>query len=453
MKNLIKGTAVFFLLIVPDSLLFAQDVAITVTNSNIALVKEVRRMSLQKGVHNINLVDIPSAIRPASVLVESKNKAFDVLEQNYEYDLINVSKVLEKSLGQQIWVVHPELGNKSGKLLSAASNNLILLDDEGALQIIPRSEEQRIYLKDYSKQKKTFITRPTLVWKINSRQKGEQALQISYLTGGMDWQADYVGRLNDTDNKLTLACWVTIDNRSGKTFNKARLKLLAGDIQLVRPQRERRYGTTQVMEMAAKAPAFTEKEFFEYHLYTLQRKTDLKNNQSKQIQLFPETESSVKKIYRIDSNRGDKVRVLLSFKNSQKNNLGIPLPAGDIRLYKSDGDDLEFVGADKIDHTPKDEKLEVTLGSAFDIVAERSTIRSTKPTKRSRSQTIEYKIRNHKKEAVQVEVLQRLSAYQENKLLNSSHKVLEKKANYFKFKVAIKADGEATLRYEYITSW
>ena len=453
MKNLIKGTAVFFLLIVPDSLLFAQDVAITVTNSNIALVKEVRRMSLQKGVHNINLVDIPSAIRPASVLVESKNKAFDVLEQNYEYDLINVSKVLEKSLGQQIWVVHPELGNKSGKLLSAASNNLILLDDEGALQIIPRSEEQRIYLKDYSKQKKTFITRPTLVWKINSRQKGEQALQISYLTGGMDWHADYVGRLNDTDNKLTLACWVTIDNRSGKTFNKARLKLLAGDIQLVRPQRERRYGTTQVMEMAAKAPAFTEKEFFEYHLYTLQRKTDLKNNQSKQIQLFPETESSVKKIYRIDSNRGDKVRVLLSFKNSQKNNLGIPLPAGDIRLYKSDGDDLEFVGADKIDHTPKDEKLEVTLGSAFDIVAERSTIRSTKPTKRSRSQTIEYKIRNHKKEAVQVEVLQRLSAYQENKLLNSSHKVLEKKANYFKFKVAIKADGEATLRYEYITSW
>ena len=454
MRNLTKILIAFLLLSASGRLLFAQqDVAITVTNSNIALVKEARRMNLQKGVQQIHLVDIPSGIRPASVLVESRNRAFDVLEQNYEYDLINVGKVLEKSLDQQVQLIHPELGAQSGKLLSAASDNLMLLDDDGSLQIIPRSDKLKIYLKDYSKQKNNFITRPTLVWKVDSRKKGEQPLQISYLTGGLDWQADYVGRLNEKDTKLALACWVSVKNHSGKTFKNARLKLLAGDIQVVQRRRERRSAAMQPVAEFAKAPSFTEKSFFEYHLYTLQRKTDLKNNQNKQIQLFPETESPVKKIYRIDSKRDNKVRVMLSFKNSEENNLGLPLPAGDIRLYKSDGADLEFVGADKIEHTPRDEKLEISVGSAFDIVAERNIIKSSRPTKRSRSQTIEYKIRNHKKETVQVEVVQRLSSYQENKLLDYNHKLTEKKADYFKFKVTVKADGEATLHYEYLSSW
>jgi len=454
MKNFNRILTASLLVFIFNTALSAQEeTAITVTNSNIALIKEVRTMPFKKGIHTVNLVDIPSGIQASSVLIESKNSAFSVLEQNYEYDLINTGKILEKSIDQNIWIVHPDQGQISGKLLSSSSGSLMLLDDDGSLQIIPRNTEQKILLKDYASQKNNFITKPTLVWKVNSSKSGSQPVNLSYLTNGLNWKADYVGRVNEKDTELTLACWVTIKNHSGKSFTNSRLKLMAGEINIPRPKQKARYtGRQEVTSMNA-VRSFEEKSFFEYHLYTLQRTTDLKNNQDKQIQLFPETTSPVKKIYRIDSGRGDDVKVLFNIINSKKNNLGFALPAGQIRLYKSDDSDLEFLGGDNIEHTPKDEKFDITIGTAFDIIAERHVVKSTKPSKRSRTESIEYKIRNHKEEDVSVEVIQRISEYQENKLLSKNQDLIEQKAGYYKFKVPVKADGESVLTFEYLMSW
>lgn len=427
-------------------------VAITVTNSDLGLIKETRLLELEEGVQLFNLEDIPSQIDPTSVLIESKGNSFNVFEQNYEYDLIDVDKVLTKSIDQEITIIHPDQGTISGRLLSASSENIILLDHQDNLQIIPRNAEQKIYLKDYTKKKSTFITKPTLMWKIKSEKAGQFESQISYLSRGLDWEADYVGRLNENDTEIAIACWVTIHNRSGKSFQKARLKLMAGDLNVLQKRAKSAAIREEVM-LAMAEEAFEEKPFFEYHLYTLQRTTDLNNNQVKQIQLFPETKSPTTKTYRVDSYSETEVKVFVSIQNSKEQNLGFPLPAGTIRIYKSDGQDLEFVGENEIKHTAKDEKLDIEVGKAFDIVAERKIISTQRPTKRSQQQIIEYSIRNHKKENIEVEVVERLGSYQQNELISSNFKPLEKRADYFKFKVPVKSTEETILTFEYRTTW
>jgi hypothetical protein len=429
-----------------------EETAITVTNQNLGLVKESRKLDLKNGSQTINLMDIPSAIDATSLLIESPDNSFVVLEQNYEYDLMSVDKALNKALEQQIWIAHPAQGMVSGKLLAVSGENIMLLDDEGSLQIIPRNDEQKILLKDYSKQHTSFITRPTLVWKVDASKSGQRAAQISYLTGGLTWQADYVGRLNEDDSKLTLAGWVTVTNESGKAFLDARLKLLAGDINVVKEMRGRRREEGLKM-MAIAEQQFEEKEFFEYHLYSLQRKTDLANNQVKQIQLIPETTAGVKKVYQIDSHRGNDVSVIVTFKNTKDNGLGMALPAGKIRLYKADGADLEFIGEDRIDHTPKDETLNISVGKAFDIIAERNTTETQRPSRQSIQQKVEYVVRNHKDSDIEVEIIERLNTYQQTKLLSGNIQPKEKRADYFKFALPVKAQAEGVLKIEYMTSW
>jgi hypothetical protein len=288
---------------------------------------------------------------------------------------------------------------------------------------------------------------------MSGSKSGREKVSLSYLTHGLDWHADYVGRLNENDTELNLACWVTVENNSGKSYQRARLKLMAGDLNILQ-QKQPRIRREMMQVMAAEAaPAFEEKAFFEYHLYTLQRRTDIGNNQVKQIQLFPDVQADIKKSYRVSSDNPQKVEVLVSFENNKSNNLGIPLPAGNIRLYKSDGQELEFVGENRIKHTPKDEKLDITVGSAFDIVAERNQTGTKRPSDRSRQNSIEYKIRNHKDTIITVEIVERLNQYQETKILKSSIKVHEKKADYVSFLLPVKAGAENTLSFEYLTSW
>ena len=260
--------------------------------------------------------------------------------------------------------------------------------------------------------------------------------------------------LNVNDTQLKLASWVTVTNNSGRAYKKAKLKLMAGDMNIVRQQPRYRKKSAPLLTMAmADDNSFSEKSFFEYHLYSLQRKTDIGNNQIKQIQLFPETSAKIVKKYQIHSYQSDKTSVVVILDNSKKNNLGIPLPAGIIRLYKSDGDDLEFIGENTIKHTPKDEKIEIEIGKAFDIASERNVTSSKRPTKRSLSQEITYKIRNHKKLAIDVEVIEQINSYQQVKLLKSNIKLAEKSAEKLKFIVHIKADEEKELHFEYLTNW
>ncbi|MGD9899193.1 MAG: DUF4139 domain-containing protein [Calditrichaceae bacterium] len=453
MRNLISISLLLVLIIMLPVLSIAQDeVAITVTNSNLGLIREVRSVPMDKGLQTIYLEDIPTGINPGSVLIESANQSFSVLEQNYEYDLISVDKILDKSLNQEIRIIHPDQGVIDGKLLSATPSNMILIDGGGQMQIIPRNGEQKIFLKEYSKTKTNFITRPTLVWKVNSESKGDKKTLLSYLSSGLDWQADYVAKLNENDTEVMLASWVTINNTSGKAYKNARLKLMAGDINLVSDRRA--YPERSMVKMMARdADAFVEKEFFEYHLYSLQRLTDLEQNQIKQIQLFPETKSNVQKIYRVDSAGEISVSVFVILKNSKENNLGFALPAGTIRLYKADGNELEFVGENRIKHTPKDEKLEIEVGKAFDVVAERDVLETQRREKRSQTQKISYTLRNHKNTDIELEILERVNPYQEVELVSSNYKLFEKKANFLKFKIPVKAGEESSLTMEYISRW
>lgn len=449
MKNLFS---LFFILLFSSVLPAQDETAITVTNSNLGLVKEVRTLKIQKGIHLMNLQDIPSQIQPTSVLIESKGHRFSVLEQNYEYDLINVDKVLNKSLNQEILVSNPKEKLLKGKLLAASSDNLMLLNGDGNLQIVPRNDQQKIILEDYSKRAGDFIVRPTLVWKIKGEKNTRDQAQISYLTGGLNWNADYVGKLNEEDNKIVLAGWVTIRNNSGKSFKKARLKLMAGDIHRVRENIQPSYMLT-AKAMRKSESMFQEKSFFEYHLYSLQQPTDVLNNQVKQIQLFQEVKTTVKKTYRVDSQAGQGVNVIVSFKNTKQNNLGFALPAGKIRLYKADGKDVEFVGEDRINHTPQDETIDIRVGKAFDVVAERQVLKTERPRKRTMQQTVEFSLRNHKKKKIVVQVFERLNRYQQTKLLSANYKVAEKRADYFRFDVPLEANAEKKLTIEYVTKW
>ncbi len=431
-------------------LMAQSDLAITVTNQNLGLVHETRQINLKKGLNDYLLTDIPQQIDATSVLIESLKKSFSVLEQNYEYDLINVDKVLAKSIDQQIWVVDPALGKISGTLLASNASYLMLLDGQQQLQIIPRNDKQKVLLKNYARHKHQFITRPTLVWKVQAEKSGTHAVGLTYLTGGLDWYADYVGKLNADDSKLQLACWVTINNTSGKVYKNARLKLMAGDLNLVKKTRRRTVSFEDyLIAPTTRKQQFEEKAFFEYHLYTLQRKTTLLNNQVKQIQLFPETDVRVQKKFVVSSYQPDKVAVKIAFKNSKQNNLGIPFPAGMVRLYKEDQQDLEFIGEDQIKHTPKDEEILLNVGNAFDIVSERNVLKREKPSKQTEKLTVEYKIRNHKRQDVVVEVIEYLPSYREVELLSSSLKPIETRAKYFKFQLKVKANDESRLEMKY----
>ncbi len=449
MKNL---NSILFALFMVNVLVAGDDLAITVTNSNLALVREARNIELEKGTQGFNLVDIPTKIDPSSVLIESESNSFSVLEQNYEYDLVDVAKVLNKSINQNIQITHPELGEFTGRLISFSEDYLMLQNPGKELQIIPRSDHLKIILTDYGSGITPFITRPTLVWQVVAKKSGVHKTNISYLTNGLNWQADYVGRLSENEKELTLVSWVTVNNTSGKSYTDARLKLMAGDLNLVKKGRDRAYREDRMVQ-AQSTGSFSEKYFFEYHLYSLKHKTTLANNQIKQIQLFPETSIKVLKKYTVNSKKGNAVDVTVSFPNTKTNQLGFALPGGKVRLYKEDEKDLEFIGEDLIKHTPKDEELVITVGKAFDVISERNVLKTERPTKRSRRQVVEYVVRNHKDKNVEIVIEEQLNIYQQNKLITSSQPPVEKQAKYYRFHLPLKANDEGTLKIEYITSW
>ena len=440
---------IFFLTV---NFLFSQNTAITVSNNDIALVKEERQIKLNKGIQTIDLLDIPNQINAASVLVESIDNSFEVLEQNYEYDLVNSDKLLEKSIGSVIEIEHPQQGRITGKLLSAGNGNAIIEGSEGSLQIISLNSEQKITLKDITAENNPFILKPTLIWLVESEKEHQAQMNLSYLTNGVSWNADYVGLLNENDTEIVLSAWVTIRNSSGKEFRNAKLKLMAGDIKLVQDKPSFQMQRRAVESFVAKS-SFEEKSFFEYHLYTLDRKTDLANNQTKQIQLFGETSAKVKKLFRIDSNQPQDVSVLVTFSNSEKNNLGMPLPEGVVRIYKKDKDEREFIGENRIKHTPKNETIEIEVGNAFDIASERTVVDVKRPSKRSEIRTVEYSLKNHKKEKVVLEIVEQIPMYSEVDLLNTNAKLVEKKADRIITEITLQPSEEKTAKLEYSMRW
>jgi hypothetical protein len=458
-KDVVLGLVVFVFLLVgwiPGSVRSAESsVAVTIYNQDLGLVKDVRELEFQKGKSVIKFTDVAAQIDPTSVHfkpVEAGDKVA-ILEQNYQYDLVSSSKILEKYIDKEIELFTKGEGTAGqeksykGVLLSYSNENLTLKEPEGAIRIVRLNEVRDMYFPSLPE---GLITKPTLVWLLDSQVSGKRKAEVSYLTSGINWHAEYVAVVDQLDQNLELAGWVSIDNRSGATYEEAKVKLIAGEVHRVKEEIPLpRLGKGEVMEMAAGAPQFEEKPFFEYHLYTLLRPATIKDNEIKQVSLFPTTNVKVKKIFTYDGARDEKsVKVELEFKNSEADGLGMPLPKGKIRVYKADVDkSLEFVGEDLIDHTPKDEKVRVFLGNAFDIVGERKRTDFKQISKDVTEESYEIKLRNHKEEAVEVVVVEHLYFYTNWEITESNFKYEKKDAGTIEFKIPLAKDEEKIINY------
>lgn len=444
-------------------------IELTVYNQNVGLVKEVRTLDLEAGDNVVRFTDVAAMIEPTSVNVVSLTdpEGMAVLEQNYEYDLVNSSRLLQRYIDQEITVRTTEGTTISGTLLSGA-DDLILATDDG-VRVIKLGQVQEFSFPELPE---GLITRPTLVWLLRAAEAGEQDVRVTYLTQGITWQADYVALLNADDTALALNGWVTLDNHSGAAYRDARLKLVAGDINRVGPVVQ----DVLLMEKAAGRPAATpqveERAFFEYHLYEVQRPVTVQDRQTKQIEFASAPEVEAEKVfvyspspqffpwYGVISDPGygvqsdTKVQVRIEFVNAEESGLGLPLPRGTVRVYKEDVDGgAELVGEDLIDHTPRDEELSLYLGDAFDIVGERVQTKFRQIGERSIEESYEITIRNHKAEQVVVRVIEHLFRAQDAEITDSSAKPLMLDATTARWDLTVPADGEVTLTYTVLYRW
>ena len=451
-KNMALKLAVFVFLLMTWISVSVQpaesSVAVTIYNQDLGLVKDVRELEFQKGKSVIKFTDVAAQIDPTSVHFKPVDVADKVaiLEQNYQYDLVSSTKILQKYVDKEIEIFTKEDKPYKGQLLSYSKDNLTLKEPEGAIRIVRLEEVRDMYFPSLPE---GLITKPTLVWLLDSQVSGKRKAEVSYLTSGINWHAEYVAVVDQLDRNLELAGWVSIDNRSGATYKEAKVKLIAGEVHRVREERIPPRLAKGMVEMAAGVPQFEEKPFFEYHLYTLLRPSTIKDNEIKQVSLFPTSNVKVKKIFTYDGARDEKrVKVELEFKNSQSDGLGMPLPKGKIRVYKADVDkSLEFVGEDLIDHTPKDEKVRVFLGNAFDIVGERKRTDFRQISKDVTEESYEIKLRNHKEGAVEVVVVEHLHPYTNWEIIESNFKYEKKDANTIEFKISLERDEEKILNY------
>ena len=423
---------------------------LTIYNQNFGVVKEMREIDLDEGLNTVMIHDVSKLIDPTSVSIRDLTGYTQVLEQNYLYDLVSKQKIYERYIGKEITVTGKEGTSTTGILLSYSGDELII-QNAGGVHILKTEQVSLPKLPE------GLITKPTLKWLLETDESGAHDIQLSYMTSGLNWVADYVAIVNEDDSQVDLTCWVTITNMSGASYKNARLKLIAGDVHRVEEYRERKYA----MEEAEEAPSqFVEEAFFEYHLYTLQRKTDILDNQQKQVTLFEADNVSVKKEYVFDtgyyfySDYGGTfdIRVMLALENTEKNNMGMPLPKGKIRVYKKDSEgQLQFIGEDLIDHTPKDEKIRIYLGDAFDLVGEKKQTDYDKIGRRVVEVSYEVSLRNHKDEDVTIAVIQRI--WGDWEIMETSHDWEKEDAYTAVWYIDVPKDGEVTLTYRIRIRW
>jgi len=430
-------------------------VSVTVYNGDLGLVRDERRLDLTRGVFTLPFRDVAARIDPTSVAFQALRAAgrVDVLEQNYEYDLMTPDALLEKYVGETVTLYMPSEDGEiavRATLLSMQGGRVFQIGDSIAL-----NPPGRVVLPSL---KGDLRASPTLVWTLSSEVAGEQPVEVSYLTGGLDWKADYVATISEDDRTLNLGGWVTVVNQSGATYPNARLKLVAGDIHRAPQGRQEVYRAMADAAVAPNAEAFEERAFYEYHLYDLPRPTTIRHNQTKQIRLLEASGVPTERVYLLagapwyytqqyGGEQGLKVGVYQEFDNDRASRLGVPLPAGTVRLYKADRDGtLQLVGEDRIDHTPRDERVRVKVGEAFDLVADRrQTDFRVIASGHVYEEAFEVVIRNHKEQDVTVRVVEPLPGDWE--MLSHSHGYEKVDAFTVRFDVPVEAGGETTLRY------
>ncbi|MEX2529696.1 MAG: DUF4139 domain-containing protein [Gemmatimonadota bacterium] len=437
-------------------------VSITVYNQNFGLVRETRTLDLSSGRLLLEFGDVAAGIQPETVHIRPLNQTLlQVLEQNYQYDLLNPQKLLEKYVGRTVTVyrTNPVTGVEepvSAEVLSVNGGPILRIGDEITFNYPGRF--------GFPEVPENLIAKPTLLWQLNAP-GGEQQVEVTYLTNNLNWKSDYVMVLDEDDARASLTGWVTLTNQSGATYDGARLQLVAGDVQRVsggvRPEaRQAMMADAVAMESAG----FSEQGFFEYHLYTLGRPADVVNNEQKQVTLLEADAFGVEKklifhgathYYRGQYGQvtaDQKVGVFLDFENSEANGLGMPLPKGTVRVYKRDDSGAQqFIGEDLIDHTPRDETLRIKMGEAFDVVGDRRQLDYGVISSCVTESAWEVSLRNHKDEDVRVMLVEPVGGDWE--LISASHPSERMDAWTFSFEPEVPANGETTVRYRVRVRW
>ena len=443
----------------PASAAQAQEttVDLTVYNSNIGMVKEIRQFQLDTGVNQVAVTDVPSQIIPESVHFRSLDDPNAVvLEQNYEYDIVGSQKLLQKYVDQPIVVITQDGSKHEGTLLSGA-DNIIIQTEDGGVDVL-KSDQVRQF--SFPALPEGLITRPTLKWLVNASKSGNQKVEMAYLTNGISWQSNYVLALSQDSSKLDLDGWITLDNRSGAAYKDARLKLVAGEVHRTQsPRRDMVVYKEMAVPASAPVPEVEQREFAEYHLYEIPRPVTIKNNQTKQIQFLSTRDVPAEKIFVFDSWTGNlrptdsgamkgNISVKVRF-NTGEEGVNTQLPAGVVRLYQPDVDGSPlFIGEDRIGHTPKGEDVTLTVGEAFDLVGERLQTKHKRLGDNAWRESYKITLRNHKDEDVEIHVVEHLNRGVNWEITNASpENYIQLNSNTIEWVVNVPADGEAEVVY------
>jgi hypothetical protein len=444
------------------------ELAVTVYNSNIALVRDVRQLQLPTGTFRLKFMDIAATVNPATVhfrsLTEPEKVA--VIEQNYEYDLLEPAKLLNKYVGKEVTLVRSYMDNGTTKREEIKAT--LLANNNGPVWRIGNDIVTGVYGETYRfpEVPANLYDRPTLLMTLENSGSPKQKIEASYLASNLSWSSDYVLTVSRDDKAADLDGWVTIINNSGTAFHNAKLQLVAGDLNRLPAREQYRVADMAVPAPAAKAAGqFVQENFSEYHLYSLGRHTSVEDKETKQISLLEGSGIPVEKLFVVNGqnfyyhnaqNPGspikDPVMVFYKFKNEEKAGLGIPLPAGNLRVYQKDArGGLLFIGEDHIDHTPKDEFISVKIGNAFDVVSERKQTDYKSLGSHLWEMEFEITIRNHKDTPIVVQVNEPIGGDWE--MLSSSYKYTKTGAWAAQFDVPVKANGESVLSYRIRAKW
>jgi hypothetical protein len=443
------------------------DLAVTVYNSNIALVRDVREVALPSGVLDLRFLDIAAAVNPATVHFRSVSEPgrLGILEQNYQFDLLDPQRLLKKYIGRDVTLVRTREENGTtrheevkARLLAFNDAPVWRIGDEIVTGL--SADQYR-----FPEIPENLHERPTLVWKLDNAGGRQHKIETSYLTGNMGWTADYVLTVGRDDAKADLDGWVTVSNTSGTSYRNAALQLVAGDLnRVVENVGLARDMAKAAQEMAPAAP-FAREAFSEYHLYSLTRRTTLLENETKQIALLSGTGVPVKKLYVVNGQQfyyrnrqqpgspiKDAVQVFYELRNDAASSLGMPMPAGTVRVYQADSKGgLQFAGEDRIDHTPKDETIALHIGSAFDIVAERKQTDFEKVAEGVYEMAFSITLRNHKAVPISVQVNEPIAG--DWRVISATHAATKTDAWAARFTVPVAANGETVLQYRVRVRW
>jgi hypothetical protein len=452
-------------------------VSVTVYNQGTALIQDRRTFALEEGINVVNFTDVASSIDATSVSVTSITDPDGtyVLEQNYVYDLVDTSALLRRYIDQTIEVTTLSFSGEpevfTGQLLSGRSNEIILQMDGGEVVVITGT----ITNIRFPELPDGLITRPTLRWMLASSMSGDQQVELTYLTGGISWTADYIVLLNQDNTALDLNGWITLNNTSGTAYHDAQLKLIAGDVnRLPQPTAQMGYADSD-MRMAA-APVeegVAQREFSEYQLYEVNRAVTIGNNETKQVEFVTSAGVPANQYFVYNSSQpfwgyynpiADQyygqsgitdVGIYLEFSTDDDGGVGADLPAGRIRVYQEDIDGAALlIGENRIDHTPMGEEIDIYMGNAFDLVGERTQTDFQLVTRNVLRETYEIKLRNRKDdETVEIRIPENLFRWSNWEILNATHEFTQLNASTIEFRVNVLPGEEKVLMYTVEYSW